>query len=58
MTEKKVVSTYRITHAQYQWLRAKAFEKALEQGGRPSASDIVDEIVRAARVASEAAPGR
>lgn len=48
MDDAFVVTTVRLTPAQYRWIRALAFRAALKKGGRPDASEIIRQLVDAA----------
>ena len=45
-TEPTVVTTFRITRRQWEWLRTKALERALERGsGKADASEMLRELL-------------
>ncbi len=43
-----VVTTVRLSAAQYEWVRRTALDRALEHGGKADASAILRELVEAA----------
>ena len=51
------VSTLKLSLAAWNWLRQRALDEAEKDGGRPSASAIVERLIReeSARVPDEAA---
>lgn len=44
----RIVTTISISAAAWNWLREQAQEQALREGGRPSASAVIERLVRMA----------
>ena len=47
------VTTFRITRAQWEWLRRQAFERSTEIGGKADASALLREILEVAMNAGD-----